>query len=156
MLQWAKLGAGAMAIGVAMAVWPAASASAGVEKSSICTAYKAEEAKQVKASTALTKDIESGNWATIQKAMLSTFASEAGAERQFDAYLNGASAKVKAAAAVALQLDASFKTVIEKSTSLTSFEAAITKAESTPKVTAALKVLDAYSGKLCPTSTPTT
>ena len=60
-----------------------------------------------------------GNWAAIKKALLATFKGEAGAEKQFDAYLSGASAKVKAAAAVVLKLDGSFKTVIQSSTSLT-------------------------------------
>jgi hypothetical protein len=57
---------------------------------------------------------------------------------------------------VALKLDNSFKTIISNSSSLTQFESGITAAESTPKVTAALKVLDAYSAKLCGTTTPTT
>jgi hypothetical protein len=159
MLRGVRLGAGVMAIGMALAVVPAATASASVEKSSICKAYSAEEAKQTKASANLAKEMESGNWSTIKKTLLSTFNGEANAEKSFDVYLSGASSKVKAAAAVALKLDSSFKSVIQKSTSLTQFEAGITAAESTPKVKAALAVLDSYSAKLgCipTTSTPTT
>jgi hypothetical protein len=156
MLHRAKLGAALLTVGMTMAIIPITTASATVAKSSVCKAYSAEEAKQLKASDGLEKDIASGNWASAKKAMLSTFTSEASAEKQFAAYLNGASAKVKAAAAVALKLDNSFKTIISNSSSLTQFESGITAAESTPKVTAALKVLDAYSAKLCGTTTPTT
>jgi len=145
-----------MAIGMALAVVPAATASASIEKSSICKAYSSEEAKQTKASSNLAKEMESGNWNAIKKTLLATFNSEASAEKSFDGYLNGASSKVKAAASVALKLDSSFKSVIQKSTSLTQFEAGITAAESTPKVKSALAVLDAYSAKLgCTTATTT-
>jgi hypothetical protein len=141
---------------MALAAVPAATASASVEKSSICKAYKSEEAKQTKASTNLAKEMESGNWSAIKKTLLATFNSEASAEKSFDGYLSGASSKVKAAAAVALKLDSTFKTVIEKSTSLTQFEAGITSAESTPKVKSALAVLDAYSTSLGCTPATTT
>jgi len=146
----------AMAIVTAVAVMPAVTASASIAKSTVCKAYTAEENKQEKSESGLEKVYESGNWSKIQKALLSSFSSEASAEKSFDAYLNGASSKVKAAAAVALKLDNSFKSVIQKSTSLTQFESGITAAESTPKVKAALKVLDAYSTKLCGSTTPTT
>jgi hypothetical protein len=152
MFHRAKLWTALLAVGVGMAIVPVTTASATVAKSSICKAYTAEQNKQLKASSALEKDITSNNWSKVQKALLSTFSSEASAEKEFAAYLNGASAKVKAAAAVALKLDASFKTVVQKSTSLTQFETGITAAESTPKVKAALSVLEAYSNKLCPAS----
>jgi hypothetical protein len=156
MLFRAKLYGALMAVVVALAVLPAATATATVAKSSLCTAYKSEETQQTKAGDALAKDIESGNWASIKKALLSSFNGEAGAEKQFAAYLNGASAKVKAAAAVILKLDGSFKNIIANSSSLASFESGITAAESTPKVKAALNVLTAYTTKLCGSTTPTT
>lgn len=159
MLRGAKLGAGVMAVGMALAVVPAATASASVEKSSICKAYKAEESKQTAASTKLATEMESGNWSAVKKALLASFNSEANAEKSFDGYLNGASSKVKAAASVVIKLDNTFKSVIQKSSSLTQFEAGITSAESTPKVKSALAVLDAYSTSLgCTpaTTTPTT
>jgi hypothetical protein len=158
MLFRAKLYGALLAVAVALplAVLPAATASATVAKSSLCTAYKSEENSQSKASNALAKDIESGNWASIKKALLSSFNGEAGAEKQFAAYLSGASAKVKAAAAVILKLDGSFKTIIQNSNSLTSFESGITAAESSPKVKAALSTLDSYTTKLCGSTTPTT
>ena len=73
MLRGAKWGAAVMAIGMAVAVVPAATASASIEKSSVCKAYKAEENKQLKASSNLSKVYESGNWSKIQYALLSTF-----------------------------------------------------------------------------------
>ncbi len=156
MLFRAKLSAALLAVVVALAVLPVATASATVAKSSLCTSYKSEETKQSKASSALAKDIESGSWASIKKALLSAFNGEAGAEKQFAAYLSGAPAKVKAAAAVILKLDGSFKTIIQNSNSLTSFESGITAAESSPKVKAALSTLDSYTTKLCGSTTPTT
>ncbi len=149
MLRRAKLGMGMLAVGLALALVPAATASAAVEKSALCKAYQNEVTKQSNASGALAKEMESGKWSSIRSALLSTFNGEANAEKQFNSFLNGASAKVKAAAAVVLQLDNSFKKVIQQSTSLQQFETGITAAESTPKVTAALKVLDGYSKSIC-------
>jgi hypothetical protein len=159
MLQRVRLCAALLAVVVAVvvgvAVLPAATGSATVARSSICQAYKSAEAQQAKANTALSKDATSGNWTLIQKDLLASLKKEAGAEKAFAAYLNGASAKVKSAAAVVLKLDGSFKTMAQHSTSLTQFETGITTAESTPKVTAALKVLGAYSTKRCGTITAT-
>jgi hypothetical protein len=138
-----------LALALALALVPAATASASIEKSSVCQAYKSEVTKQTKASTNLAKEMESGKWSSIKPALLATFNGEANAEKQFTAYLSGASAKVKAAAAVALNLDNTFKTIIENSSSLQQFETRITAAESTPKVTAALKVLGSYSKTIC-------
>jgi hypothetical protein len=76
-------------------------------------------AKQAGATTTLEKDVELGNWASTQKDMLATFKGDANAEKKFAVYLKGASSKVKAAAALAKELDNSFKTIIQTSTSLT-------------------------------------
>jgi hypothetical protein len=137
-----------LAVGLGMALLPAATASATIEKSAICKAYNTEVAKQSKGSAALAKEMESGKWSSIQKALLSTFNQEASAEKGFTAYLNGAPAKVKAAANVALGLDNKFKSIIQHATSLQQFETGITAAEQLPKVTAALKVLANYSKSL--------
>lgn len=151
--QRSRLGVGMLVVGLALtlalALMPEATASASIAKSSVCSAYKTEVTKQAKGSAKLAKEMESGNWAAIKGALLATFNGEANAEKQFAAYLSGASAKVKSAAAVALKLNSTFKTVIESSSSLQQFETEITAAESTPKVTAALKVLAGYSKHLC-------
>jgi hypothetical protein len=111
--------------------------------------------KQSGATTALAKVIQSGNFASIKKAMLASFNGEANTEKAFTAFLKGASSRVKAAAAVSLKLANSFKSIIEKSTSMTQFESSITAAEETPKVMAALKLLDGYTTGLCGSIIPT-
>jgi hypothetical protein len=142
-------------MGLALAIVPVTTASA-VTKSSICKAYTADQNKEIAAGNAIKKDIASSSWVKVQKALLTTFNAEASAEKEFAAYLRGASAKVRAAGAVVLKLDASFKTVVKKSSSLIQFESGITRAESTPKVKAALNVLETYASKLCPSTTATT
>jgi hypothetical protein len=157
MRHGAKLAAAFLAAGMVLvtATDSAPAASAAVGRSSICKAFAAAEAKQKRASAALGPVIAQGNWTSIRKALLSTFAEETSAEKEFAGYLHSASAKVRGAATVALRLDRSFTTIARHSTSLTSFETTVKAAESTPKVTAALKVLSVYAQKLCG-STPST
>ena len=152
----AKLCGALLAVVVATAVLPVATASATLARSSVCKAYETEKAKEAKSSTALDKDVESGNWALIKKDLLAAFKGEADTEREFAGYLGSASSKVKSAAAVVLKLDSSFKSIAQSSSSLSAYEAGITAAESTPTVRAALKVLDAYTAKQCGTATPKT
>src|ERR1700722_14366510 len=144
------LSALAVAVAATAAVVPAASAAAG--GSSICKAYKAEEKKVVKASAALARADDSGNWTVIKKDLLAEFKGESGAEEQFDAYLSGASSKVKSAAAVVLKLDDTFKTIAQSSSSLTAYETGISQAQDTPQVKSALKALDSYTTRMCGSS----
>jgi hypothetical protein len=148
MLRRAKLGVGMLAVGVAMALLPAATASATIEKSAICKAYTKDVNEQSKGSSALAKEMASGKWSVIQKALLGEFSREESSEKDFTAFLSGAPAKVKAAANVALGLDDKFKSIIQHSTSLQQFETGVTAAERIPKVTAALGVLDNYAKTL--------
>jgi hypothetical protein len=149
----AKLCGALSALVGAMAVVPVATASATPGGSAICKAYKAEETKEVKASAALAREDDSDNWTVIKKDLLATFKGESGAEEQFDAYLSGASSKVRSAAAVVLKLDGTFKTIAQSSSSLTAYETGISEAQETPKVKAALKVLDSYTTALCGAAT---
>ena len=137
-----------LAVGVALALLPTATASAALEKSAVCKAYTTEINQQTKGGAGLAKEMESGNWPAVQKALLATFGKEASEEKAFAAYLNGASAKVKAAAVVAERLIGQFKTVIQQSKSIAQFETGITSAEANPKFAAAEKVLDAYTKSL--------
>jgi hypothetical protein len=148
MLRRAKLGVGMLAVGVGMALLPAATASATIEKSAICTAYTKDVNEQAKGSAGLAKEMASGKWSVIQKALLGEFSRDEKYEKDFTAFLNGAPAKVKAAANVALGLDNKFKSIVQNSTSLQQFETAITSAERIPKVTSALAVLDKYAKSL--------
>jgi hypothetical protein len=143
----------AVVVALAVAPVPVAAASAASGRSSICKAYKAEETKDVKASAALAREDNSGNWTVIKKDLLATFKGESGAEEQFDAYLSGASSKVRSAAAVVLKLDATFKTIAQSSSSLTAYETGISQAQETPKVKTALKVLNSYVTALCGATT---
>ena len=145
------LSALAVAVAATAAVVPAA-ASAASGGSSICKAYKAEEKKVVKASAALARADDSGNWTVIKKDLLAEFKGEWAAEEQFDAYLSGASSKVKSAAAVVLKLDDTFKTIAQSSSSLTAYETGISQAQDTPQVKSALKALDSYTTRMCGSS----
>jgi hypothetical protein len=159
MLRRAKLGVGTLVVGTALALVsaatltlalpPEARASAAIAKSSLCKAYTAQTKQQEEGSAALGKEMALPDWPSAKKAVLATFDKEANTERKFATMLNGASSKVKAAVKVALQLDDRFRTIIEHSTGLAQFQAAITKAESTPKVAAAEKVLVNYIKGRC-------
>jgi hypothetical protein len=134
---------------VVLALLPAATASATVAKSSLCTAYTAQTKQQQEGSAALGKEMALPKWSSAKKAVLATFDEEANAERKFATMLNGTAAKVKAAVKVALQLDDQLRSIIEHSTGLAQFQSAIIKAESAPKVTAAEKVLVNYIKSRC-------
>jgi hypothetical protein len=156
-LNRAKVGIGVATIGMALSLVPALSASASIarsasiQKSGLCKAYTADQKAELKTSTgsALEKAIEAGNFTAVKKALLSSFAGQSKAESEMNAFLSGASSKVRAAAGVILKFDGTLKGIIEKSTSMTQFESGISTAESNPKVTAALKTLDGYTNGLC-------
>ncbi len=169
MLQSAKIGIGIAALGMAVALVPAASASASVSGvdavhsvsalgiSSQCKAYKADgEAAEKADGSALVKAIESGNWADAQKALLSSFNNETSAEKTVLGTLSHSPSSVKGALAVVLKFDGTIKSIVEKSTSLTSFETSIGSAETAPKLKSAEKTLSAYFDKQCPGEVPTT
>ena len=108
---------------MAATLWPAATASPAADKTSICQAYQAEETKQTKANAKLTKLLETGKWTAGKKALVSTASQESDAEKQFaGVYLKGAPRTVKAAAAVALKLDATLRNVVAKAKSLGQYE----------------------------------
>jgi hypothetical protein len=157
----AKCGAGLVATGLvfalALAVVPTMTASAALESSSICQAYQAIAAQESsKSATALAKDLEAGKWPVIQKAMLSAIKGEINPEKELVSALNGASAKVKAAARFGLAQVGKLKTIVENSKSEGRFETADIALESSPKFKAAENVLDRYTTKLCGSITPAT
>jgi hypothetical protein len=147
-MRKAKLGISLLAIGMGLTVVPAVTASAAVETSAICKAYNADVKLQSKSTAGLAKEMASGKWSSIQKALLTEFSRDASAEKDFSTYLNGAPAKVKAAANVALGLDSNFKSIVQHSTNVQQFGTAIEKAEQLPKDVAAAKVLDNYAKTL--------
>lgn len=173
MLNRAKVGIGVAAIGMAMALVPAispASASvssvstlssvsslANLSSSALCKDYKNQQSALANTQgSALAKAYTSGNWPAIQKALLSTFSSEAGTISKLESVLSGAPSNVKAAVGTFLQFENSLKGIIQRSTSLTSFGTQIAAASTNPKLASAEKVLAAYGEKLCPGSIPKT
>jgi hypothetical protein len=175
MLNRVKAGIGVATIGMAMALIPAISpASASVSSVSsvlgvsslssnaLCRDYKNQQTASANTQgSALAKAYTSGNWPAIQKALLSTYNSEAGAISKLESVLSGAPSNVKAAVGTFLQFANSLKGVIQRSTSLTNFGTNIEAVSTNPKLASAEKVLAAYGAKLCPglvpkTTTPST
>jgi hypothetical protein len=148
MLRKARIGMGMLALGMVLTLVPTVAASAAVEKSAVCQAYAKDVNTQTKGSAALAKQLESGNWTTAQKGLLKALSNEQGAEKDFQGFLSGAPAKVKAASNVALGLVSQFKSIVQSSTSIEQFGSRITAVTETPKVSAALTVLTNYSKKL--------
>ena len=163
MLRKAKIGLGVATMGLAVCLVPAVSASAGVRasatvrSSALCATYKADlKAASKEESSSVEKAIESGNWPRAQKALLSTFNVDAGEEKTLVSDLASAPSSVRSAAGVSLKFDATLKSDIEKSKSMTQYESTLTSASENPKLEAAEKVLDTYTQKECPGVTPTT
>ena len=175
MLNRVKAGIGVATIGMAMALVPAISpASASVSRvasvssvsslssNALCRDYKNQQSASANTQgSALEKAYASGNWPAIQKALLSTYNSEAGAISKLESVLSGAPSNVKAAVGTFLQFENSLKGVIQRSTSLTNFGTQVAAVSTNPKLASAEKVLAAYGAKLCPglvpkTTTPTT
>jgi hypothetical protein len=181
MLNRVKAGIGVAAIGMAMALIPAispASASvssvtavsglsavssvASLSSNALCRDYKNQQSASANTQgSALAKAYESGNWPAIQKSLLSTYNSEAGAISKLESVLSGAPSNVKAAVGTFLQFANSLKGVIQRSTSLTNFATNVEAVSTNPKLASAEKVLAAYGAKLCPglvpkTTTPST
>jgi hypothetical protein len=178
MLNRVKAGIGVVTIGTAMALIPAISpASASVSRVStvsslsgvsslssnaLCRDYKNQQTASANTQgSALAKAYTSGNWPAIQKALLSTYNSEAGAIGKLESALSGAPSNVKAAVGTFLQFANSLKGVIQRSTSLTNFATNVEAVSTNPKLASAEKVLAAYGAKLCPglvpkTTTPST
>ena len=148
MMVWrAKLGISLLAIGMGLPLVPAVTASAAAETSASCKAYNSDVKELSKDSAAVAKQLASGKWSSIQKGLLAEASHQVSAEKHFLTILNGAPAKVKAAANVLLGQGNQFKSIVEHSTSVEQFAAAIEKAEVAPKELKAVGVLANYAAK---------
>jgi hypothetical protein len=167
MLNKATIGLGiaTMAMGAALipavapasATVPRVSVVSSVRTSSLCKSYKSQQSLLSKTEGgALAKAYASGNWASIQKALLSSFGAEGSAVKNLESALKGAPSNVKAAAGTLLKFENQIKSVVQSSTTLAQFGSQITALSESPKTQAALKVLDDYGKKLCPGSVPKT
>lgn len=129
---------------------------AGASKPGLCSLNKAEQKVVLKSTGAITKAIQSGNWAAAKKALLASFGQATQAEQLAVSALSGAPSNVKAAGAVMIRFAGSEKTIIQNSTSATQFESAFAAAAQSPKVASAEKTLAAYFTSKCGAITPTT
>jgi hypothetical protein len=143
----AKLGISLLAIAMGLTLVPALTASAAVETSAICKSYNTFVKQQSKATAGLAKEMASGKWSAIQKALLTEFSRDAGAEKDLSTFLSSAPAKVKAAANVFLGQENKIKSIVEHSTSVEQYATAIEKVEVAPKEATAAEVLDNYAAK---------
>jgi hypothetical protein len=133
------------------------SSLSSLSSSALCRDYKNQQSALANTEgSALEKAYASGNWPTIQKALLSAFSSEAGSVSKLESVLSGAPSNVKAAVGTFLQFENSLKGVIQRSTSLTNFGTQVEAVSTNPKLVSAGKVLAAYGAKLCPGSVPKT
>ena len=131
---------------------------AGASKPGLCSLNKAEEKVELKSTGAITKAIESGNWAAAKAALLASFGQASRDEQLAVSALSGAPSNVKAAGAVVIRFAGSEKTIINKSSSAIQFETSEGAAAQSPKVVSAEKTLAAYFTAKCGpiTTTPTT
>ena len=147
MVRKAKLGISLLAIAMGLTLVPAVTASAAVETSANCKAYNSDVKLLETNSAAVAKQLTSGKWSSIQKGLLAEASHQVSAEKHFLLILNGAPAKVKAAANVLLGQGNQFKSIVEHSSSVEQFGAAIEKVEVAPKELKAVGVLDNYAAK---------
>jgi uncharacterized protein YyaL (SSP411 family) len=156
MLRRAGIGMGIVALGASMAFVPMA--SAGASKPGWCSLDKAEAKVTAKSTAAMTKAIESGNWAAAKAALLASFSQETQAEQAAIASLASAPSNVRAAGNVLLKFVGTQKALIQKSTSATQFASSEEAAIQGPKFAGAEKTLSAYYVSKCGPiiTTPTT
>ncbi len=157
LLRRLGIGASVVAVGMTVAIGPGLPAGAS-SQGGLCSLTKNATKAEAKSSAAISSAIESGNWAVVQKDLLSSFGQATQAEQTAIAALSNAPSSVKAAGSVIIKFAATEKSIIQKSTSLTQFESSEEAAATSPKVASAEKTLAAYFTSKCGpvTSTPTT
>jgi hypothetical protein len=155
LLRRVGVGFGIVSVGVAMTLVSVAPAGAS-QRGGLCSLNKSNQKAELRATTAVTKAVESGNWAAAQKALLGAFSQEASAEQQAIAALSGAPSSVKAAGGVMIRFSGTEKKIIQSSTTLANFESAAEAASQNPKVLSAEKTLSSYFTSKCGPVTSTT
>lgn len=141
-------------MGTTMAVVP--TLGSGASKLGLCSLNKSQQKVELKSTGAITKAMESGNWAAAKKALLASFGQASQAEQLAVSALSGAPSNVRAAGAVMIKFAGSEKAIIEKSNSATQFATSVEAAAQSPKVTSAEKTLASYFTSKCGTITSTT
>jgi hypothetical protein len=158
-----KTGIGIVAASVALALLPAVTASASVDKSStgsnpsspVCQAYRSSVQSNPKSAAAASRAaqaIQKGNWNAAKKAYQQTYAIEAADVQKLVTALKNAPSKVKTAAGVLITYVNQYKTILEKSTSIKQFTKSATSLSKGAKTTGAANTLDQYYTSQCGTS----
>jgi hypothetical protein len=157
-----KTGVGIAAASVALALLPALTASAAIDKSStgsnptspFCQAYRTSvqsNPKSTAAASQAAKAIQKGNWNAAKKAYLQTYAIEAADVQKLVAELKSAPGTVKTAAAVLIKYINQYKTILEHSTGIKQFTTSVTSLSKGAKTTGAANTLSQYYSRQCGT-----
>jgi hypothetical protein len=151
-----KTAIGIVAVSMALALLPAVSASASVDKSSkpLCKAYQnavKPSAKGAAAASQAAKAVQRGNWSAAKKAYLQTAAIEVKNFQVLDSILSNAPSKVKSAAGVLGDYINHYKSILENSKSIKAFSRATTALAKSAKTTAAANTFAAYYRSQCGT-----
>jgi hypothetical protein len=164
-LNRVRIGLGIATIGMGLALVPAiapasatvsrvsaVSTASSVRASALCGAYKNEGSSLAKTQgSAIAKAAASGNWSAVQKAFLASFGSATSALTKLQSTLGGAPSNVKSAVSTFIKFEGQIKSAVQSSSSFAQFGAQIESFETSPKLLAAEKTLNAYGQKLCPT-----
>jgi hypothetical protein len=153
-LRQVGVGISILLMGATMAFVP--TLPAGASKPGLCTINKSAQKVELKSTVAITKAIQSGNWAAAKSALLASYSQVSQAEQLAISAISGAPSNVKAAGAVMIRFAGSEKSIIQKSTSATQFATSVEAAAQSPKVASAEKTLGAYFTSKCGAITPTT
>ena len=157
-----KTGVAIVAASVALALLPAVTAAASVDKSStgsnptspVCQAYRGSlsNPKSAAAASRAAQAIQKGNWNAAKKAYQQTYAIEAADVQKLVTTLKNAPGKVKTAAGVLINYVNQYKNILDKSTSIKQFTKSATSLSKGAKTTGAANTLEQYYTGQCGTS----
>jgi hypothetical protein len=122
-----------------------------VRSIALCGTFKNQQSSLAKTQGgAIAKAAASGNWPAVQKAFLASFGSATSALGKLQSTLGGAPSNVKSAVSTFIKFEGQIKSAVQSSSSFAQFGAQIQSFETSPKLLAAEKTLNAYGQKLCP------
>ncbi len=163
MLHRTKVGIGIAVAGIGLALVPSLGASAAIDKatkgsnpdSSLCKIIKSNagaSAKSTAAGNQAVKYVESGNWTAAKKAYLSSFASEGAVDKAMTSAVSRAPSSVRTAVVVLVAYQGTVKGIVQKSSSIATFESATNAAAKNPKFVSAESALSKYITGQCGSS----
>ncbi len=128
--------------------------AAGAKMSALCGLDSRFTRGASKAEASMVAAIESGSWASAQRALLSAVAREKDDEEALSAALHGAPTKVRTAAKTMIAFAGSEEHRIRTAESASQFETNEENAAESPTVESAERSLAAYTSAKCGTPTP--